>query len=346
MSDYADALAWTVRRYGNQVYSYEIWNEPNQDYFFHTDDPVGRYANMVKAAYPAAKAADPRPIIVAGSLSDSDFEFTDALFRHGVKGHFDAWSVHPYSDDRSPLNTAVESPRYSFLSGVPAVRDVMRRYGDHKPIWLTEFGWSTCNVRGPVSWQNCVDRDTQATYLKRAFRQMASWSDVPVGIWFNLENTTSAPDDRVGNYGLLTQDDSPKPSFWAFRQSCSCSARTRGRAASSSTRATAGGSRSAGTATSACAFTAASSGAGRGGSSCARRGTRTGARLQPFSAADATGVARLAGSGRGRQAVSDRPRRRIPKPAAISAPPAATTSATSRPVNGTCFWCSALQPSQ
>ena len=127
MSDYADALAFVVKRYGDQVYSWEIWNEPNQDYFFHTDDPVGDYAKMVKAAYPAAKAADPNPIIVAGSLSDSDFEFTDALFRHGVKGYFDAWSIHQYSDDRSPLDTGVDSPRYSFLSGVPAVRDVMRR---------------------------------------------------------------------------------------------------------------------------------------------------------------------------------------------------------------------------
>ena len=218
MSDYADALAFVVKRYGDQVYSWEIWNEPNQDYFFHTDDPVGEYAKMVRAAYPAAKAADPRPIIVAGSLSDSDFEFTDALYRHGVKGYFDAWSIHPYSDDRSPLDTAVDSPRYSLVLGVPAVRDVMRRYGDAKPIWLTEFGWSTCNVRGPVHWQNCVDRSTQATYLKRAFRKMRTWSYVPVGIWFNLKNTSSAPDDRVGNYGLLSQDDSPKPAFAAFRE--------------------------------------------------------------------------------------------------------------------------------
>jgi len=217
-SDYADALAYVVRRYGDQVYSWEIWNEPNQDYFFHTSDPVGDYAKMVRAAYPAAKAADPRPIIVAGSLSDSDFEFTDALYRHGVKGYFDAWSIHPYSDDRSPLDGDVESPRYSFVRGVPAVRDVMRRYGDDKPIWLTEFGWSTCDVRGPVHWQNCVDQSTQASYLKSAFRRMRAWSYVPVGIWFNLKNTSSAPDDRVGNYGLMSQDGTRKPAFGAFRQ--------------------------------------------------------------------------------------------------------------------------------
>jgi hypothetical protein len=216
-SDFADAFAWAVRRYGDRVYAWEIWNEPNQDYFFHTDDPVGDYAAMVRAAYPAAKAADPRPIIVAGSLSDSDFEFEDGLYRHGVKGRFDAFSVHPYSEDRSPLDTHVESPRYSFKSGVPRVRRTMESHGDRKPIWLTEFGWSTCNVRGEVAWRNCVSRSTQASYLVRAFHQMREWSYVPVGIWFNLENTSADPGDRVGNYGLLAQDGAPKPAYGAFR---------------------------------------------------------------------------------------------------------------------------------
>jgi polysaccharide biosynthesis protein PslG len=216
-SDFADAFAWAVRRYGDRVYAWEIWNEPNQDYFFHTPDPVGDYAAMVKAAYRAAKAADPRPIIVAGSLSDSDFEFEDALYRHGLKGSFDAFSVHPYSEDRSPLDTRVESPRYSFRSGVPRARRVMESHGDRKPIWLTEFGWSTCTVRGDVAWRNCVDRSTQASYLVRAFRQMREWRYVSVGIWFNLENTTSDPGDRVGNYGLLTEAGAPKPAYAAFR---------------------------------------------------------------------------------------------------------------------------------
>ena len=216
-SDYADALAFVVKRYGDRVAAWEVWNEPNQDNFFHSSDPVGDYAAMVRAAYPAAKAADPHAMIVAGSLSDSDFEFADALYRHGVKGYFDAFSIHPYSDDRSPLDTAVDSPRYSFTRGVPAVHRVMLRHGDDKPLWLTEFGWSTCDVRGPVHWRNCVDRSTQATFLRRAFQQMRAWSYVPVGIWFNLKNTTGAPDDRVGNYGLLTQGGSAKPAFAAFR---------------------------------------------------------------------------------------------------------------------------------
>jgi hypothetical protein len=93
----------------------------------------------------------------------------------------------------------------------------MHRHGDHKPIWLTEFGYSTCNVRGAESWQNCVSKDTQARYLKRAFLQMRKWDDVPVGIWFNLKNWSDDAGDRVANYGLLTADGHEKPAFDAFR---------------------------------------------------------------------------------------------------------------------------------
>jgi hypothetical protein len=216
-SDYAEALAFLVKRYGDRVYSYEVWNEPNQHYFWTTDDPVGDYAALVRAAYPAAKAADPRPLIVAGSLSDSDFEFADALYRHGVKGSFDALSVHPYAGDRSPSETRTSSPRYSFVAGVPRIHDVMRSHGDPRPLWLTEFGWSTCSVRGGQHWQNCVGESTQADYLRRAFRQIRSWRYVAAAIWFKLKSTTASASDRTGNFGLIALDGRRKPAFYAFQ---------------------------------------------------------------------------------------------------------------------------------
>ena len=217
-ADYGDALAYMVRRYGSRVAAWEIWNEPNLDYFFITPQPVAEYAQLVKAGYRAAKAADPSATIVAGSLADADFGFTEAAYRQGVKGHFDAWSVHPYSGDRSPLHRNEDQYiRYSFVRGVPAVRDVMLREGDDKPVWLTEFGWSTCTVRNARSYDNCVSESTQAQYLTEAYRQMRSWSYVPVGVWYNLRDRGTDLGDRVSNYGLVRHDGSAKPAYAAFR---------------------------------------------------------------------------------------------------------------------------------
>jgi hypothetical protein len=216
--DYADALAFVVRRYGSRVAAWEIWNEPNHDQYFKARDKVSSYAQLVRTAYPAAKQTGVGTTILAGSLADADYQFTEALYAKGVKGFFDAWSVHPYSEDRSPLHPGIEGwTKKSFARGVPAVRETMLRHGDDKPLWLTEFGWSTCSIRDEAAYENCVDPATQAEYLGLAFQHMQTWSYVPVGVWFNLQDTSGHATDRVDNYGLLRYDGSEKPAFDAFR---------------------------------------------------------------------------------------------------------------------------------
>ena len=220
-SDYANALAFVVRRYGDRVPDWEIWNEPNLPESLNSANPAADYARIVKAAYPAAKAAGARTVI-AGSLANADSTFTESLYRdYGLKGYFDAFSIHPYSGDRSPLDTDAGQPAaYSFVRGVPAVHDVMVKYGDPKPLWLTEFGWSTCSGhRSGPDWDRCVDQPTQATYLAEAYNQMRPWSYVPVGIWYELKNAGSDDTDRLDNYGLIQANELPKPSYPVFPSS-------------------------------------------------------------------------------------------------------------------------------
>jgi len=120
-SDYADALAFVVRRYGARVPDWEIWNEPNLPEALKSATPMADYARIVKAAYPAAKAAGAKTVI-AGSLANADFADTEVLYRdYGLKGYFDAFSVHPYSGDRSPLDPYQDQYKdESFVRGVPA----------------------------------------------------------------------------------------------------------------------------------------------------------------------------------------------------------------------------------
>ena len=216
--DYADALAWAVRRYGNRVAAWEIWNEPNQSEYMKADDPASAYAALVRAAYPAAKAANPGTTIVAGSLADADYEFSERLLKLGVGGNFDAWSVHPYSEDRSPLDPGVAGwSKKAMVAGVPRVRETLLRYGQNRPLWLTELGWSTCTIRNARAYENCIGEPTQAEYLRQAFEQMRSWPYVQVGVWFNMQDTGADRSSRIDNYGLLRYDGSPKPAFAAFR---------------------------------------------------------------------------------------------------------------------------------
>jgi hypothetical protein len=217
--EYARALAFLVRRYGDRVAAWEVWNEPNHSDFLKGGRPAAQYARLLKRAYPRAKRAHRDATILGGALAGSDYRFTRELFRRGVKDHFDGWSFHPYSEDRSPLTPGPD--RYvknSFIRGVPAVRRVLERRGDPEPLWLTEFGWSTCSVRGePEAYENCVGRAKQARWLKQAYRQMREWRYVKAGIWFNLQDTSADRRDKSRNFGLLAYSGAPKPAYDAFR---------------------------------------------------------------------------------------------------------------------------------
>jgi hypothetical protein len=225
-SAYARALAFLVGRYKQRVAAWQIWNEPNLTSFWRASDPARAYAELVKAAYPAAKAAYPDSTILAGALSQSDHQFTQRLYDHGIRGHFDAFSFHPYSDDVSPADgRGSADPRYSFARGVPAVREVMVRNGDHRPLWLTESGWSTSTVRGAASYYNGVSEADQARFLREQATLVKRWPYVKALIWFNLLDRGSDRSSLVNNFGLRRVNGTAKPAWATFREAAADLAR-------------------------------------------------------------------------------------------------------------------------
>ena len=137
-------------------------------------------------------------------------------------------STHPYSC-KSP--EAVWSSNGRIASGAylgyREIRKSMLARGDDKPIWFTEFGWST-------STQECgVSEATQADYLTKAFKLAAQDSYVQVAFWYNFRNNywMHDADDVESRYGLLRSDFSHKPSYDAFK---ACASGSCGSAAATS----------------------------------------------------------------------------------------------------------------
>ncbi len=227
--DYSNALAFLARRYGPAVAGWEIWNEPNSSFYFRSAHPASAYAALLKSAYRAVKGADPGAKVVGGALSGADAEFTRALYANGIRGYFDAFSIHPYSGDRSPLDRlSTKWASDSYARGVPLVHRVMIDNGDAKPLWLTEVGWSTCSARSQAqSWQSCVDQSVQARYLKLAFGQLAAWPFVRACFWYDNQDLSSDSGDVQSNFGLTQFDGDRKPAYYAFREAAAGSLRAR-----------------------------------------------------------------------------------------------------------------------
>jgi hypothetical protein len=225
-ADFGAFTGQLAARLRGKVAGYEIWNEPDATAFWHGGSPdVAAYAALLKAAYPAIKAADPAAEVITGPTTGNNYDWIDGLYNNGAKGSFDAVAVHTDTAclDRGPdffYRDGGRIGQFSFL-GYKSVHDVMAAHGDgDTPIWMTELGWSSTNktcARGQWAGKKPagVGEANQATYLKAAYHCLALDPYVQVALWFNLQDL-SATDDELNRYGLLRADHSQKPSWAAF----------------------------------------------------------------------------------------------------------------------------------
>ena len=202
------------------VDAYEVWNEPNLHAFWNSPDPAG-YVRLLKVAYSAIKAADPDAAVVAGSLAPvrrdgSPEHFLERMYAAGAKGHFDVLSVHvfPFGNPRWCERRGRVPRTLKNVCFVEHYRDVQRRFGDSRPIWITEFGYGTEGL-----WS--VPAVRQARWLKHGFSVARRYSYLRAIFWYSFRDLAPAgvpADTWTMSAGLVRADYSPKPALAAFRQ--------------------------------------------------------------------------------------------------------------------------------
>lgn len=200
-ADYAAYARAVVHRYKDSVHVWEIWNEENLAASWAPTPNATAYAALLKAAYAAIKAEDPTATVLIGGLAASDRGFLQQVRAAGAWNSFDAVAIHTY------VNGAPETS----IAG--QWLDEMRAYVDsvgHKPIWITEFGWSTYSGSG-------ISQATQAQYLSR-FYMMAARAGVAGVFWFQLQAHSSSDTAINNNYALVNPDGTTRPAYGALRK--------------------------------------------------------------------------------------------------------------------------------
>jgi hypothetical protein len=112
---------------------------------------------------------------------------------------------------------------HTYVSGEPRgstfevwlnlAHQVVNQYGQ-KPIWITEFGWST--------YAGGVSQAQQAQYLGSAY-SLAVASGVVGTFWFELRDASTGSGSDMGNYGVVTTGSPrspPTPSSSASEPAC------------------------------------------------------------------------------------------------------------------------------
>jgi hypothetical protein len=197
-SDYAAFVAYLAQRYGTRLAAIEVWNEPdqaNEAYFAGPEKPQ-RYATILRAAYVAIKQANPNLPVLAGSLVGANGVFLRALYAAGIKGYYDGLAVHFYT---------------LTLGSLRSIHEVQLANGDTKPLWLDEFGWSSCWPRYRIQQeQACVTPQIQARNIADIFRSLAHTPYIAAEMLYQLQGSVSE------NFGALNANGTRKPAFAAL----------------------------------------------------------------------------------------------------------------------------------
>ncbi len=222
--EFANFVAAFLARYRGEVNHVIIWNEPNLslEWGYRPVDPVA-YTEMLRVVYPAAHAANPEAVVLAGALAPtleppgsaaglSDLLYLEAIYQAGAAPYFDALAVHAYGTGFPP--EAEPDPNVINFRRTELLRVIMEAYGDgHKPIYITEGGWND-----HPRWARAVRPAQRVTYTVDAYRwayEHWPWCRA-VAFWaFRFP----APQRNYQDYStFVTTDFRPKPVYLAVQE--------------------------------------------------------------------------------------------------------------------------------
>lgn len=196
--DFGALVGALAARYGDKLTAIEVWNEPDQvnEEYFAGPEKAQRYAALLRAGYTAIKQADPNIKVLGGSLVGSDGVFLRKLYAAGIQGFYDGFAVHFYT---------------LTLASLREFRAAQLAAGDTKPLWLDEFGWSSCYPQQLTQEeQACVTPGVQAQNITNLFRSLAR---VP---WVTVDTLFKLRDSGQSKFGVLTDEGARKPAFGAL----------------------------------------------------------------------------------------------------------------------------------
>ena len=208
-----------------KVMYFEMYNEPDagasgtyERWGLHGD----QYAAMLKAVYPAIKAANPQAQVVFGGLAYDSFtdsptpgifvrRFFEDVLANGGGPYFDIMNYHFY-----PLfgwNWTKQFPKDGpgLVEKTAVIRGLLAKYNSSKPIIVTETSWHN-NRDASLYGSNTL----QIRLLQQLFTQ-AKAADVPMVGWWPFADAGSAYQLKSG---VVTNSESGpvtrKPSYYAY----------------------------------------------------------------------------------------------------------------------------------
>ena len=210
-SNYAE---WMVNHFRGRVQYYEVWNEPNIDYWNPAPSPE-EYGGLFRAVAPVIHAADANAKVVFGALSGADRDFAKrALDACACADTIDIFAYHIYPDYGHNLNPEAMDDKQHANQSPKALREMVRSYpGIRKDLvfWNDEFN-------SIPSWKGS-DESVQVKYIPRGLIADRA-AGVRTFVWLIVGATEGNESDDFGmlhGFMLRPEDFTPRPVFAALQ---------------------------------------------------------------------------------------------------------------------------------
>jgi len=222
---FANYAAWMAKTYKGRVAAWEIWNEPDNFYFFKqyggprdgSNDSIwnAKYSELVRKATAAIKAVDPDAVVIHNNEGKA---WKNALQYHPADyAQTDGVDLHPYPTN--PIKDGVESRTAELESN--SVTWPKAALGHPVQCWVGECGMSTWTPTDPKKVHfTPVSEPFQAACEVRTVVQGLAYG---VKAWciYDFVDESANPNDVESNFGLVrdyTHNYEPKPAFYSLQR--------------------------------------------------------------------------------------------------------------------------------
>jgi hypothetical protein len=207
---YTRYCEFVVKHFAGRVKLFEMWNEWEEGTgmvtWGHGKGKSEDYARLLRYVYPRLKKINPDAVFLGQTVVPIPPDFVlNKGWEKSVDGVAVHWYVHSFPGKKG-------TPE-GWRDQIRKISDALtaQNNGVPMPIYLTEIGWP--NNAGNLG----VNLNVGATYTARALLECRTIPTVKALWWYDFMDDGTKIEDPESNFGLLKNDGTPKPAYYALR---------------------------------------------------------------------------------------------------------------------------------